>query len=41
MARRASGATVPAGGPPVNWDVSGYALVESKNGAYTVLRDYR
>ena len=40
MARRASGATVPADGPPVTWDVRGYALVESKNGVYSVLRDY-
>ncbi|MFC0253820.1 RNA 2',3'-cyclic phosphodiesterase [Massilia consociata] len=40
MARRASGATVPLEGPPVLWDVRGYALVESKNGVYTVLRNY-
>lgn len=40
MARRASGATAPAGGPPVPWDVRGYALVESRNGVYTVLREY-
>jgi len=40
MARRATGATVPAAGPPVAWDVPGYALVESKNGIYTVLRHY-
>jgi 2'-5' RNA ligase len=31
---------VPADGPPVPWDVRGYALVESKNGVYTVLREY-
>jgi len=40
MARRAGGATVPQEGPPVSWDVGGYALVESKNGAYSVLRHY-
>ena len=40
MARRATGATVPADGPPVLWDVRSYALVESKNGVYTVLREY-
>lgn len=40
MARRATGSTVPLDGPPVLWDVRGYALVESKNGVYTVLREY-
>jgi len=40
MARRAGGATVPQEGPPVFWEVRGYALVESKHGAYTVLRHY-
>ena len=40
MARRAAGATVPADGPPVSWDVRGYALVASENGVYTVLRAY-
>ncbi len=40
MARRANGAGLPSSGPPIAWDVRGYALVESKNGAYTVLRDY-
>ncbi|MFN3789232.1 RNA 2',3'-cyclic phosphodiesterase [Massilia sp.] len=40
MARRAGGATVPADGPPLPWDVRGYVLVESKNGVYTVLREY-
>jgi 2'-5' RNA ligase len=39
MARRA-GASTPACLPPVSWDVRGYALVESKNGVYTVLRHY-
>jgi 2'-5' RNA ligase len=40
MARRAGGAAAPADGPPVLWDVRGYALVESKDGVYTVLRNY-
>jgi len=40
MARRAGGAVVPAGGPAVLWDVRSYALVESKDGVYTVLRTY-
>ncbi|NNG25176.1 RNA 2',3'-cyclic phosphodiesterase [Telluria aromaticivorans] len=40
MARRATGAAMPAGLPPVSWDVRGYALVESKNSVYTVLRAY-
>ena len=40
MARRAAGAALPPDGPPVPWDVRGYALVESKNGIYTVLREY-
>lgn len=40
MARRASGAAPPADGPPVLWKVDAYSLVESRNGAYTVLRDY-
>ena len=40
MARRATGAVLPSNGPPIAWDVRGYALVESKNGVYTVLRDY-
>lgn len=40
MARRAGGASTPQEGPPVAWDVRGYALVESKNGVYTVLRTY-
>ena len=40
MARRATGAAVPAGFAPVAWDVNGYALVESRNGVYTVLRQY-
>lgn len=40
MARRAGTAVLPSAGPPVLWDVRGYALVESKDGVYTVLRDY-
>ena len=40
MARRAGGATLPPDGPPLVWDARGYSLVESKNGLYTVLRDY-
>ena len=40
MARRATGSTVPQEGPPVLWDVRSYALVESRNGVYTVLREY-
>lgn len=40
MARRAAGAALPAGLPPVCWDARGYALVESKNGVYTILRHY-
>ncbi len=40
MARRASGATLPPDAPPILWDARGYALVESKDGVYTVLRDY-
>jgi len=40
MARRANGAGVPAGGPAIDWMVTHYALVESRSGAYTVLREY-
>jgi len=40
MARRAGAAVIPPGGPSVLWDVRGYALVESKDGVYTVLRTY-
>ena len=40
MARRAGGAALPPAGPVIEWDVKGYALVESRNGTYTVLRDY-
>ncbi|UVW28397.1 RNA 2',3'-cyclic phosphodiesterase [Massilia sp. H6] len=41
MARRASGALPASSGPPLAWDVRGYALVQSTGGLYTVLRDYR
>lgn len=40
MARRATGAIPPPGRPQVAWDVDGYALVESKDGVYSVLRRY-
>jgi 2'-5' RNA ligase len=40
MARRANGAIVPSQGAPIVWDARSYALVESKNGVYTVLRTY-
>jgi 2'-5' RNA ligase len=40
MARRASGAIVPAAGPAIDWTVAGYALVESRGGTYTVLKKY-
>ncbi len=40
MARRAGGATLPPDSPPLVWNARGYSLVESKDGVYTVLRDY-
>jgi len=40
MARRANGAGVPASGPAIDWAITHYALVESRSGAYTVLREY-
>jgi 2'-5' RNA ligase len=40
MARRAAGAGLPPDHPPIVWDARGYALVESRNGVYTVLRAY-
>lgn len=40
MARRAAGAGLPPAHPTIVWDVRGYALVESRNGVYTVLREY-
>jgi 2'-5' RNA ligase len=43
LARHADKAVAPVQGPPINWDVRGYALVESRpghGGGYTVLRHY-
>lgn len=40
MARRANGAVVPAAGPAIDWAVGSYALVESRGGTYTVLKEY-
>jgi 2'-5' RNA ligase len=40
LARRAGGVAVPQDGPVLEWNVTGYALVESRGGTYTVLRDY-
>jgi len=40
MARRANGAGVPASGPAIDWAITHYALVESRQGRYTVLREY-
>jgi 2'-5' RNA ligase len=40
MARRAAGAGVPEAVPAVDWQVDRYALVESRGGSYTVLREY-
>lgn len=40
MARRAAGAIAPASHPPLAWDVDSYALVESRDGRYLVLRRY-
>jgi 2'-5' RNA ligase len=40
MARRANGAVIPAAGPAIDWAISSYALVESRSGSYTVLREY-
>ena len=44
MARRATGAAIPQSGPPIDWAIDHYALVESRpgnGGGYTVLREYR
>ena len=48
MARRATGAGLPPAGQVLDWQVDGYALVESRptqkqgqGGGYTVLREYR
>lgn len=40
MSRRAANASLPAEGPPIDWDIRSYALVESHGGGYTVLRHY-
>jgi 2'-5' RNA ligase len=43
LARRANTAVVPPEAEPLVWDISGYALVESKTGnggGYTVLQEY-
>ncbi len=40
MARRANGAVMPAAGPAIDWTITHYALVESRAGNYTVLREY-
>jgi 2'-5' RNA ligase len=40
LSRRAVNAIPPAEGPPINWDVRGYALMESRGGGYTVLKQY-
>ncbi|MFL6673296.1 MAG: RNA 2',3'-cyclic phosphodiesterase [Massilia sp.] len=43
LARRAVNAAPPADGPPISWDIQGYALVESRpgnGGGYTVLKTY-
>lgn len=40
MARRAAGAIVPASQRPLAWDIDSYALVESREGSYVVLRRY-
>lgn len=40
MARRAGGVAIPATGSTIAWEIDRYALVESRDGAYTVLREY-
>ena len=43
MARRAGRASPPSSGPPLAWEVSGYALVESRpgnGGGYSLLSHY-
>lgn len=40
MARKAARAMPPAAGPALAWDITSYALVESRDGVYTVLRHY-
>jgi 2'-5' RNA ligase len=44
LARRAAHALAPSAGPPIEWDVRHYALVESRpghGGGYQVLKYYR
>jgi 2'-5' RNA ligase len=40
MARRANGAGMPQSGPEIDWAITHYALVESRPGGYTVLKEY-
>jgi 2'-5' RNA ligase len=40
MSRRAGTAVAPVAGPPIAWHVDSYALVESRGGAYHVLKHY-
>ena len=40
MARRAGSVAAPEPSPAIAWDIASYALVESRAGIYTVLRDY-
>lgn len=40
MARRAGGVAVPDTNPSITWDITSYALVESRDGVYAVLREY-
>jgi 2'-5' RNA ligase len=43
LSRRAVNAIPPTEGPPINWAIRGYALVQSRpgnGGGYTVLRQY-
>lgn len=40
LARRASGVAVPDTAPSLTWDIAGYALIESRTGLYTALREY-
>lgn len=40
LARRAGGGAMAPAGPPIAWQADSYALVESRAGAYTVVREY-
>lgn len=40
LARRAAAAEPPAYGPVLRWRVGGYALMQSRDGAYTVVERY-